>query len=65
MFYHFQPVAAAPKAAAPAKKERKEIKDKSKNCMRDLHIHKLCLNICVGESGDRLTRAAKVFIRFF
>merc|ERR1711973_358455 len=34
--------------------------DKSKNIMRDLRIHKLCLNICVGESGDRLTRAAKV-----
>lgn len=47
----FQPV---------AKKEKKEVKDKSKNCMRDLHIRKLCLNICVGESGDRLTRAAKV-----
>merc|ERR1712191_18611 len=34
-------------------------KDKSKNIMRDLRIRKLCLNICVGESGDRLTRAAK------
>merc|ERR1711894_641288 len=34
--------------------------DKSKNIMRDLRIRKLCLNICVGESGDRLTRAAKV-----
>jgi hypothetical protein len=28
--------------------------------MRTLRIRKLCVNICVGESGDRLTRAAKV-----
>ncbi|OAF66472.1 hypothetical protein A3Q56_05801 [Intoshia linei] len=33
---------------------------KRANPMQKIGIDKLCLNVCVGESGDRLTRAAKV-----
>merc|ERR1711991_863241 len=44
----------ATKTKAPLA-ERRE-----KNPMRNIEISKLCLNICVGESGDKLTRAGKV-----
>jgi len=61
----------APKKEAPVKKVEKpktpkpttgktEEKEKKANPMNKPRIAKLCLNISVGTSGDRLTRASKV-----
>jgi hypothetical protein len=35
-------------------------KEKFGNKMRDIRVEKLVLNLCTGESGDKLTKAAKV-----
>ena len=40
--------------------EGQKKKEKFENKMRDIKIEKLVLNCSVGESGDRLTKAAKV-----
>ena len=40
--------------------ETQKKKEKFENKMRDIKIEKLVVNCCVGESGDRLTKAAKV-----
>ena len=40
--------------------EGQKKKEKFDNKMRDIKIEKLVINCCVGESGDRLTKAAKV-----
>ena len=39
---------------------RSQADENTENPMRAIRIHKLVLNICVGESGDRLTKASKV-----
>lgn len=41
-------------------KMSKTAEEKLKNPMRQVKVDKLIINCCVGESGDRLTRAAKV-----
>merc|ERR1712178_531038 len=35
-------------------------KEKFDNKMREIKVEKLILNLCTGESGDKLTKAAKV-----
>merc|ERR1711991_1223137 len=39
---------------------QKEAGEKKSSVMKDIFVEKLVLNCCVGESGDRLTRAAQV-----
>jgi large subunit ribosomal protein L11e len=54
--------AAAPKSAPKPKREAKETeaKEQKSDVMRQIQIEKVVVNICVGESGDRLTRASRV-----
>jgi len=47
--------------AKPMTKKVLQPKDKSKSApMRQIYIEKLIVNICVGESGDKLTKAGRV-----
>jgi large subunit ribosomal protein L11e len=53
--------AEKPKAAAKPKPESKDDGKESKSdVMRQIYIEKVVVNICVGEAGDRLTRASRV-----
>mmetsp|Transcript_50753 Transcript_50753/g.70402 ORF Transcript_50753/g.70402 Transcript_50753/m.70402 type:complete len:192 (-) Transcript_50753:14-589(-) len=45
---------------AEVEKKQGKAARRNTNVMRNIVIEKLCINICVGESGDRLTRAGKV-----
>merc|ERR1719311_556160 len=40
--------------------KEKKGKSKADNPMREIKIQKLILNLCTGESGDKLTKASKV-----
>ena len=40
--------------------EGQKKKSKADNSMREIKIEKMILNLCTGESGDKLTKAAKV-----
>ena len=40
--------------------DQKKDPKKADNKMRGIRIEKLVLNLCTGESGDKLTKAAKV-----
>jgi len=52
------PAAAAAKTEGKEEKETKEAEEK--DSMKRIVIDKIVVNCCVGESGDRLTRAARV-----
>ena len=41
-------------------KQVEKKKEKFDNKMREIKIEKLVINLCTGESGDKLTKAAKV-----
>merc|ERR1711931_409451 len=47
-------------ASKQVTKMAEEKKVEKVNPMKEIRIAKLCINICVGESGDRLVRAGKV-----